>query len=90
MGFGGPSTDAYQYKIDVSMDGKTYTTALDQTTNKISRNTIYEEINPVKCRFVRLTLTNRPGTTPPGIIEFTIFGQPADSLPAAEPIPVTR
>ncbi|MGE4568555.1 MAG: family 43 glycosylhydrolase [Bacteroidales bacterium] len=89
-GFGGGSTDPYQYKIEVSMDGKSYTTALDQTQNKISRNTIYEEITPVKCRFVRLTLTNRPNPTPPGLIEFTLFGKPADSLPAAVPIPITR
>jgi hypothetical protein len=44
----------------------------------------------VKCRFVRLTMTNWFRTTPLGIIEFTIFGQPADSLPAEQPIPRTR
>jgi hypothetical protein len=85
-----PSMDAYQYKIDISMDGKTYITALDQTNNTISRNTIFEEIHPVKCRFVRLTMTNWPRTTPLGILEFTVFGKPAGSLPAEQPIPVTR
>ncbi len=85
-----PSTDAYQYRIEVSMDGKTYATALDQTKNILSRNTIFEEIPPVKCRFVRLTITNWPRTTPLGIIEFTVFGKPAESLPAAVPIPVTN
>jgi xylan 1,4-beta-xylosidase len=85
-----PSTDAYQYKIEVSMDGKTYATALDQTKNILSRNTIFEEIPPVKCRFVRLTMTNWPRTTPLGILEFTVFGKPAESLPAAVPIPVTH
>lgn len=80
-------TSAYQYKIEVSLDGQTYTTALDMTSNTISRNTIFEEISPVKCRFVRLTMTNWPGTMPLGIIEFTVFGKPADSLPSAEPIP---
>jgi hypothetical protein len=69
------------------LDEKTYISALDQTKNTISRNTIFEEIPPVKCRFVRLTMTNWPRTTPPGIIEFTIFGKPADSLPAEVPIP---
>ena len=77
----------YQYKIDVSMDGKKYITALDQTKNTISRNTIFEEIPPVKCRFVRLTMTNWPKTTPLGIIEFTVFGKPAGYLPAEVPIP---
>ena len=82
-----PPTNAYQYKIEVSLDGQTYTTALDQTKNAISRNTIFEEIPPVKCRFVRLTMTNWPRATPLGIIEFTVFGKPAGSLPAAQPIP---
>jgi hypothetical protein len=85
-----PSTNAYQYKIEVSSDGQTYTTALDQTENAISRNTIFEEIRPVKCRFVRLTMTNWPRATPLGIIEFTVFGRPAGSLPAAQPSPGTR
>jgi xylan 1,4-beta-xylosidase len=85
-----PPTDVYQYNIEVSMDGKTYVTALDQTKNIISRNTIFEEIPPIKCRFVRLTITNWPRTTPLGIIEFTVFGKPADSLPAEQPIPFTH
>jgi hypothetical protein len=85
-----PSTNAYQYKIEVSMDGQTYTTALDQTKNAISRNTIFEEMPPVKCRFVRLTMMNWPRATPLGVIEFTIFGKAAESLPAAQPIPGTR
>jgi len=61
---------------------------LDQSTNTIVRNTIFEEIPPTKCRFVRLTMLNWPRATPLGIIEFTIFGKPAGSLPAAVPIPV--
>lgn len=85
-----PLPDIYQYKIEVSMDGKTYTTALDQSKNTISRNTIFEEIPPVKCRFVRLTMINWPKSAPLGIIEFTVFGKPTDSLPAQEPIPGTR
>jgi len=97
-GFGRPSgaaqtqplPDIYQYKIEVSTDGKSYTTALDQTKNSISRNTISGEIPPVKCRFVRLTMINWPRTTLLGIIEFTIFGKPAGSLPAQQPIPVTH
>ncbi len=77
----------YQYRIDVSMDGKKYVPTLDQTKNIVSRNTIFNEIPPVKCRFVRLTITNWPKTTPLGIIEFTVFGKPAGYLPAAVPIP---
>jgi xylan 1,4-beta-xylosidase len=83
-------TDAYQYKIDASMDGTTFKTVLDQSTNSAVRNTIFEEILPTKCRFVRLTMLNWPRTTPLGIIEFTIFGKPAESLPAAVAIPASR
>jgi hypothetical protein len=83
-------SDVYKYRIEVSMDGKTYVTALDQTKNTLSRNTIFEEIHPVKCRFVRLTLTDWPRTAPLGIIEFTVFGKPAGSLPAEQPIPVSQ
>ena len=81
-----PATNAYQYKIEISNDGNTYTLALDMTKNNIARNTIFEEIPPVKCRFVRLTMTNWPGSSL-GIIEFTVFGKPAGSLPAAAAIP---
>ena len=93
-GFGRPAAntsqapDVYQYKIEVSLDGKKYVTALDRTNNTVSRNTIFDEISPVKCRFVRLTVTNWPRTTPLGVIEFTAFGKPAESLPAAVPVPV--
>jgi hypothetical protein len=86
----GQSSDMYQYKIDVSMDGKTFIMALDQTKNTISRNTIFEEIPVVKCRFVRLTITNWPRTTPLGVLEFTVFGKPAESLPAAVAIPAAH
>jgi hypothetical protein len=60
---------------------------LDQSTNVIVRNTIFEEIPPAKCRLVRLTMINWPRATPLGIIEFTVFGKPDGSLPAAQPIP---
>ncbi|HEX7576442.1 MAG TPA: discoidin domain-containing protein, partial [Verrucomicrobiae bacterium] len=85
-----PASSAYQYKIEVSTDGNTYTTVLDQSANAVVRNTIFEEIPPTKCRFVRLTMINWPRTTPLGVIEFTVFGKPAGSLPAAVPIPASR
>jgi len=84
-----PSANVFQYKIDVSMDGNTFTTVLDQSGNTTVRNTIFEEIPPTKCRFVRLTMINWPHPTPLGVIEFTVFGKPSGSLPAAVPIPVT-
>ncbi len=85
-----PVSAAYQYKIDVSSDGRNFTTALDKTGNTETANTIFEEIPPVKCRFVRLTITNWPRNgTPLGVIEFTAFGKPAQSTPAAVAIPTS-
>jgi hypothetical protein len=68
---------AFRYKIEVSMDGKQYTTVLDKTNNNVTRYTEFDEIPPTRCRFVRLTMTDWPrrGTTPLGITEFTVFGK---------------
>ena len=85
-----PEPDVYQYKLEVSMDGETYTAALDQTENTLSRNTIFEEMPPTQCRFVRLTVTNWPKKPPLGILEFTVFGKASGSLPAAVAIPDTH
>ena len=85
-----PPSYIYKYKIEVSMDGETYTTALDQSNYDISKNTIFEEIPPVKCRFVRLTMIDWPKSSPLGIIEFTVFGKSAGSLPAQVAIPVNN
>jgi xylan 1,4-beta-xylosidase len=82
-----PPNEIFQYKIEVSTDGKIFAMALDQTKNDISRNTIFEEIPPINCRFVRLTITNWPKSAPLGIIEFTAFGNAEGFLPAEEPIP---
>lgn len=85
-----PSTGAHQYRIDVSTDGQAFTTVLDRSANAVPRNTVFEELPPTRCRFVRLTMTGWPRETPLGIIEFTVFGRAAGSLPASQAIPVAR
>jgi len=85
-----PEPAIFQYLIEASVDGTNFTTVLDRSTNAIPRNTIFDEVDPTRCRFVRLTMLNWPRTTPLGVIEFTVFGKPADSLPAAQPIPDQR
>jgi xylan 1,4-beta-xylosidase len=72
------ATIAFRYQIEVSLDGKQYTTLVDKTNNNVTRYTEFDEIPPTRCRFVRLTLTDWPrrGTTPLGITEFTVFGKP--------------
>jgi hypothetical protein len=51
---------------------------------------LFEEIPPAQCRFVRLRMTDWPRPTPLGTIELTVFGKAAESLPAAQPIPRAR
>ena len=87
-GFGAPFTPpVYKYKLEVSQDGESYTTVLDETGNTVSRDTIYEEFKPVNCRFVRLTVTDWPKNAPLGIIDFTVFGYPDGYDPAAVATP---
>jgi xylan 1,4-beta-xylosidase len=83
-------SEAHRYTIEVSTDGSAWATVLDQSASSIARNTLFAELPPTRCRFVRLTLIDWPRATPLGIIEFTVFGKPAGSLPAAQPIPGTR
>jgi len=45
-----------------------------------------DEIKPVVCRYVRLSMLDWPGDLPLGIIEFTVFGQPVeDKTPRKRP-----
>ena len=66
----------FKYKLDVSIDGEHFTTVLDKTNNTVCKDTIFEEFNPIGCRFVRLTITDWPKETPLGVIEATVFGVP--------------
>ena len=59
---------------------------LDKTANTEQRNTIFEEFKPVEARFVRLTVTEWPGSQL-GVIEFTAFGLPSRTEPARVAIP---
>ena len=84
---GGGSLPVYKFKLEVSMDGESYTTALDCTGNDISRDTFYEDFAPVRARFVRLTITDWPKTQPLGVIDFTVFGRADGYEPAAVATP---
>jgi hypothetical protein len=86
-GQGKAPTGAFQYRIEVSTDGAAFTTLLDRSANAVARNTLFEELPPTRCRFVRLTVLDWPRTTPLGLIELTVFGKPAGSLPKEQPIP---
>jgi hypothetical protein len=68
---------AHRYTIEVSTDGKVFTTLLDKTRNMVTKYVEFDELPPTTCQFVRLTLTDWPRNagTPLGIVEFTVFGR---------------
>lgn len=82
FGFGGPAK-IYQYRLEVSMDGEHFTTVVDRTKNSTARDTVFDEFEPVECRFVKLTVTGWPEGSPLGIIDFTAFGYASGEQPAA-------
>ena len=89
-GASGPGASAapiYRYKIEVSMDGKDWRTALDQSTNQVPRNVLFDEIAPVECRYVRLTLLDWPKSGPLSILDFSVFGRATGSSPSQVPVP---
>ena len=92
-GAGGPgargasSAPVYRYKIEVSMDGKDWRTALDQSANQVPRNVLFDEIAPVECRYVRLTLLDWPKSGPLSILDFSVFGRATGSSPSQVPVP---
>jgi len=88
-GFGmrGGASSIYKYKLEVSMDGESYTTVVDQTGNNVAKDTVFDEFAPVTARFVRLTVTGWPEGSRLGIIDFTVFGRADGHLPAAVATP---
>ena len=78
----GKHATAHQYRVEVSTDGKNFTTVLDKTNNNVSRYTEFDEIPPTECNFVRLTITAWPHNddVPLGILEFTAFGKSASPV----------
>ena len=73
-----------QYTIEVSPDNETFTTVVDKTDNLTDNAVEFDDIEPIECRYVRLTLTAWPESAPPGVVEFTVFGRPGQFYPPAE------
>ena len=71
----GDKTRIRQYMIEVSADGKTFNTVVDKTFNERDNVIEFDEIKPVKCKYVRLTITGWPKGFRRGVIEFTVFGK---------------
>jgi len=70
-----------QYKIEVSTTGDEFTMVVDKTQNTLDNAVDFDEIEPIQCRFVRLTLTGWPEGLPVGVLEFTVFGEPGTAFP---------
>ncbi len=92
FGFGGNASalPIYKYKIEVSMDGESFTTVLDTSNNKVPRNVIFDEIPPVECRFVRLTMLDWPKNSPLSILDFSVFGKATGYSPSQVPVPTPK
>ena len=75
-----PAPPAYQYRVEVSLDNKQFTTVLDRTGNTRANNVEFGEFAPVRTRWVRLTITGRPKDLPLAVLEFTVFGRPAEAV----------
>ncbi|WP_158534913.1 family 43 glycosylhydrolase [Mucilaginibacter hurinus] len=69
------SSLGYQYKIDVSDDGKQYRNVVDKSANKTDRAIEFDRIAATQAKFVKLTILNKPPNTDVSILEFTVFGQ---------------
>ena len=72
----GSASRLRRYKIEISADGETFTTVVDRTDYERDNAVTFDEIDPVECRYVKLTLTDWPTSLPVGVLEFTVFGRP--------------
>jgi hypothetical protein len=63
--------------LEVSSDNKTFKTIVDKTKNAEANNVEFDEFPPIRCRYIRLTVTGRPANYPTAVLEFTVFGKPA-------------
>ena len=69
---------AYQYLIEISLDGKAFRPIVDQRANKQVQNVEFSTFAPARARWVRLTLTGLAKSQSAGVLEFTVFGKPAE------------
>ncbi len=78
---------AYQYRVEVSLDGTSYATVVDQTANTTSAATLTDTFATAAARYVRLTVTGASGYTGgwASVYEFRVFSSagtpPATNTP---------
>jgi hypothetical protein len=72
------------------MDGKEFRTVLDKSGNAVPRNVLFDEIKPVECRYVRLTMLDWPKGSPLSILDFSVFGRATGYSPSQVPVPTPK
>ena len=72
-----PAVAPYRYRLEASLDGKEFWTVVDRTSNEHAATIEFDDFKPVRCRFVRLTVTGIPPGAPLAVLEFTVFGKSA-------------
>jgi endoglucanase Acf2 len=88
------SNRAYQYRIEVSNDGTTYTRIVDRSANTTGGATLTDSFAVASGRYVRLVVTGASGYTGgwSSFYEFRIFGggtPPPTTPPPTTPPPTT-
>ncbi|MGG1553757.1 discoidin domain-containing protein [Paenibacillus ferrarius] len=74
---------AYQYKIEVSTNGSSYTQVVDRTGNTTGGSLITDQISASNARYVRVTITGAYNYTGgwAALNEFGVMGEPSGTAP---------
>ena len=51
---------------------------------------LFDEIAPVECRYVRLTMLDWPKASPLSILDFSVFGKATGYSPSQVPVPTPK
>lgn len=65
----------YRYKIEVRSTAGIFNAIVDKRVNDTANNVEFDQLAPVRCRYVRLTIIGSPKGVPMGVPDFTVFGK---------------
>ena len=79
--FFNPANRTHYYEISVSTDGQSFTQVVDNLKNSRYNVTTFTHTltQNVKARYVRLGITGQSAGATPGVYEFTVYGEEADT-----------
>src|SRR5258706_2504097 len=83
---------AYQYRVEVSLNGTSYTTVVDRTANTTGGTTLTDTFTAASAGYVRLTVTGASGYTGgwASLYEFRVFISGAVATATRTPTPISR